>query len=154
MEILKELDPEGVKERKKRNLKRRVYSVPGPDFLWHIDGYDKLKLFSFCIHGCIDGFSRRLIWLEVSNNKQPKVIAKFYLDAIKQVGRVPSRIRSDDGTEVSIIEPMQIAFRLSHDDEFAGEASFCIGTSPANQKIESYWSQLTKEKPFGGVIFY
>jgi hypothetical protein len=36
---------------------------PGPNFAWHADGYDKLKPYGFPIHGCIDGFSRRLIWL-------------------------------------------------------------------------------------------
>ena len=27
----------------------------GPNFLWHCDGYDKLKPYGLCIHGCIDG---------------------------------------------------------------------------------------------------
>ena len=27
----------------------------GPDFVWHIDGYDKLKPYGFPIHFCIDG---------------------------------------------------------------------------------------------------
>ena len=29
--------------------------MQGPDFVWHMDGYDKLKPFGFCIHECIDG---------------------------------------------------------------------------------------------------
>ena len=46
----------------------------GPNFLWHLDGYDKLKQFGFAIHGCIDGFSRFIIWLEsASTNNDPKV---------------------------------------------------------------------------------
>ena len=32
MEIIHELDPEIVAERLKRRLRRRVYSVPAPDF--------------------------------------------------------------------------------------------------------------------------
>ena len=28
-----------------------------PNFLWHCDGYDKLKPFGIAIHGCIDGYS-------------------------------------------------------------------------------------------------
>ena len=72
MEILKELDPEGVAGRRKKRLRRRIYSVPGPDFLWNIDGYDKLKPYGFSIHGCIDGFSRKIIWMEVDpSNKEP-----------------------------------------------------------------------------------
>ena len=32
MEIIHELDQESVAERRKRRLRRRVYSVPAPDF--------------------------------------------------------------------------------------------------------------------------
>ena len=30
-------------------------SFQGPNWCWHIDGYDKLKPFGFPIHACIDG---------------------------------------------------------------------------------------------------
>ena len=80
---LKKLDRQGVNSRRKRRLPRRAYSCRGPNHIWHIDGHDKLKRFGFSIHGCIDGFSRRLIWLEVgATNKNPETIAKYYLDAI------------------------------------------------------------------------
>ena len=26
-----------------------------PNFVWHLDGYDKLKPYGFAIHACIDG---------------------------------------------------------------------------------------------------
>ena len=38
----------------------------------HIDGKDKFKRFGFPIHGCIDGFSQKLMWLIVStSNNDP-----------------------------------------------------------------------------------
>ena len=46
--FLKEIDPAGCE-------RRRQYVNPGPDFAWHIDGYDKLKPWGFPIHGAIDG---------------------------------------------------------------------------------------------------
>jgi hypothetical protein len=108
---LAKLDPEGVKNRTRRRLRRRAYSSKGPNFIWHIDGHDKLKPFGFFIHGCIDGFSRRLIWLEVgATNKRPEVIGRYYLDAVRQIGRVPQKMRSDNGTENSIIEALQVFF--------------------------------------------
>lgn len=71
MSILKELDPEGVAARKSRRLKRRIYyskvstvkcfdldwclRFQGPNFVWHMDGYDKLSPYGLAIHGCIDG---------------------------------------------------------------------------------------------------
>ena len=48
-----------------RRLERRSYAVPGPNFIWHIDGYDKHKPFGLCIRGCTEGFSRKIIWLNV-----------------------------------------------------------------------------------------
>ena len=34
---------------------RTVY-MQGPNFIWHVDSYDKLKPFGFPINGCIDGY--------------------------------------------------------------------------------------------------
>ena len=45
--------------------------------------------------GAIDGFSGRLIWLEVGpTNNNPEVITKFYLDAVKQVGGLLRKVRT------------------------------------------------------------
>ena len=63
--VLKELDPRGVTLRQARRLRRRNYFSKGPNFIWHLDCYDKLKPYGFCISGCIDGFSREMIWLNV-----------------------------------------------------------------------------------------
>lgn len=56
--LLKIIDPEGVKERSKRRLRRRIYTSKGPNYIWHLDGNDKLTPFGINIHGGIDGFSR------------------------------------------------------------------------------------------------
>jgi hypothetical protein len=78
------LDPSGVQARLHRKLRRRQYVSDGPNATWHIDGYDKLKPFGICIHGCIDGFSRQIIWLEAYNtNNNPRVIAGFFLQLSK-----------------------------------------------------------------------
>lgn len=50
--------------RSRRRLQRRVYHNKGPNYLWHLDAYDKLKPYGICIHGCIDGFSRHIMWLK------------------------------------------------------------------------------------------
>ena len=60
-ELLKIYDPKGLAQRLKHRLERRRYVNKGHNYLWHIEGYEKLKPFSFCIHGCIYGFSRRIM---------------------------------------------------------------------------------------------
>ena len=79
--ILLHLDPVGVSLRRSRSIRRRAYYAAGPNFIWHFDGYDKLKPFGLFISGCICGFSRRLIWLNVFHtNNNPRV--KHFSDAI------------------------------------------------------------------------
>ncbi|KAJ8678334.1 hypothetical protein QAD02_014121 [Eretmocerus hayati] len=137
------LDPEGVERRKKGKMKRRSYRVLGPHWLWHIDGYDKLKRFGFAIHGCVDGFSRRVMWLHVaSTNNKPEVIAYYYLNLLKEIGFMPTIIRSDRGTENTVIDTIHMALRWHHDDEHAGIESFYKGKSTANERVEKYWRQL------------
>ncbi len=157
MTLLRELDPDGVESRKKKRLRRRAYSTKGPNYIWHIDGHDKLKPFGFSVHGCIDGFSRRLIWLEVNTtNKNPEVIAQYYLDAVKQIGGAPQKIRSDDGSENSLIEAIHTYLRYSNSDNDTPVDSCCfaIGRSTANQRIEAYWSHLVKDGPGWWINFF
>ena len=140
------LRPEVAAERRKRRLHRRDYVSPGPNFAWHIDGYDKLKPFGFAIHGAIDGFSRRIIWLEVGpTNNNPQVTALYFVRAVLQLEKAPLLVRSDRGTENVRIELIQKSIRRNHDDEFAGEHSFLYGKSTGNQRIEAFWSILRKQ---------
>lgn len=44
---------------------RRVYNVPGPNHLWHMDGHHKLIRYGLVTHGCIDGNSRVVIYLGI-----------------------------------------------------------------------------------------
>lgn len=55
MDLLREMDPVGTRQRKRWRLQRRVYQNKGPNYVWHVDGYDKLRPYGFDIHGCIDG---------------------------------------------------------------------------------------------------
>lgn len=143
LELLRLLDPAGVKRRCRYCLKRRVYRVPGPNFILDIDGMDKLNPFGFAIHGAIHGYSKKTMWLEVStSNKNPKIIAHYFLSTVLKFKRLPCLVRSDAGTENNIVETLQIALRYSQNDEFAGENSFLRGKSVHNQRIEAFWSKL------------
>lgn len=143
--VLQALDPEGVARRSHNRLIRRKYNGNGPNFLWHIDGYDKLKPFGFCIHGAIDGYSRRIMWLEVDHsNNNPCTIAKYFLKTVRCIGGTPRIVRGDCGTENCYVAAIQRFFREGHGDVFAGDKSFMYGRSVANQRIEAWWSTLRK----------
>ena len=101
---LRFLDPERVHERFRHRLQRHQYKGRGPNFLWHINGFDKLKPYGFCIHGGIDGYSRRILWLEVSiSNNEPAFIAKYFVDCVKAAGGTARIVRADLGTENTYI---------------------------------------------------
>ena len=138
--ILREFDPDGCQQRKEHKLKRREYHNPGPNAVWHADGYDKLKPYGFPIHGCIDGWSRKLLWLVVTrSNNSPNNIGSYYLKAIKTHGGCPRELVTDLGTENNIMASMQAFF---HDDENAHR----YVASPRNQRIEGYWSQFRRNR--------
>ena len=140
------LDPKGVEQRKQRRLKRRAYHAAGPNAVWHIDGYDKLKPFGICIHGCIDGFSRKIVWLEtLHTNNDPRIVTGYYIDAVKKSVGCPERVRAVAGTENTFVKQMQIFLRSAHIDGFSGLRRYLQGTSTANQKIEFFLGILRKE---------
>ena len=141
--IIKYLDPEGVRCRTRRRLRRRAYFNMGPNFLWHMDGYDKLKPYGICIHGCVDGFSRRIMWLEAySTNNDPRLIAGYFVDTVSEIHGCPRTIRADLGTENGVVCQMQMFLR---DSDNNANSAFIYGTSKCNQRIESWWGILRKE---------
>ena len=94
-------------------LQRRIYSVPGPNSLWHHDGqhgriqyrrYIDLTVFTglvrwkIFLHGFIDGFAWMVMGLQASNNNRASTVLAFF-DCICAVFGYPSRLRGDHGTE-------------------------------------------------------
>ena len=143
--ILRELDPIGVETRLSRRLERRTYNVPGPNYIWHIDGYDKLKPFGLCISGCIDGFSRKVLWLNIyKTNNNPNIIGGYYLEAVKEYGGCARIVRGDFGTENGLVRDFQNFLRRSDNGELAARA-YIDGSSTANQRIESWWATLRRQ---------
>lgn len=138
-------DPEGVKCRLRLKLKRRRYITPDPNFLWHLDGWDKLTHFGIFIRGAVDGFSRRILWLEDNPTKNPGKIASHYLNTVQQLEGVTVRMRCDKGTENTVIGVLQQYFRCHDDDEVAGSKSFFQCKSSKTQRIEAWWSKLREE---------
>ena len=144
---LKALDPHGVSYRARHRLKRRKYGSRGSNFIWHMDGNDKLLPFGFAIHGAINGYSRRILWLSVSpTSKSPSVISMYYANYIEQLEGVPHKIRADRGVENAYVAGIQRFLRRSHNDKSAGYSSFIFGKSTSNQRIEVWWSFLRRNR--------
>eukprot|EP00794_Sanderia_malayensis_P020886 gene20886-biopygen15404 len=78
------VDPTGLLLRATRlnTLQRRKYSVPGTLALWHVDGNHKLIRWRFVVHGAIDGYSRRIMYIKCSTNNKAQTVMALFLDAV------------------------------------------------------------------------
>ena len=142
--LLHIIDPEGIASRRRHRLVRRVYMNLGPNYLWHIDGYDKLKPYGICISGAIDGLSRYILWLEAHvSNSDPRVIAGYFMNTVRQLNGCPIRLRADKGTENAYVREMLKFLRTDHGDQFANNC-YLVGSSNHNQRIEQWWEILRK----------
>ncbi|XP_062851516.1 uncharacterized protein LOC134314752 [Trichomycterus rosablanca] len=145
MVLLQELNPQGCEMRARRRFIRRTYHSMGPNYMWHADGYDKLKPFGLALSGCIDGFSRKVLWLVCGpTNNNPSVIAHNFITCVRNLGAVPMRLRTDCGTENGIMAAVQCTLRHQHTDYYSGASSHMYGSSTNNQRIESWWSIFRK----------
>ena len=67
-ESIARVDPANAALRWGAAVYRRSYQVPWANSLWHLDGHHSLIRWSLVVHGCIDGFSRMIIFLHCSSN--------------------------------------------------------------------------------------
>ena len=81
--IMKSLHPLGVFLRSCHMLRRCTYRSQPPNFIWHIDGYNKLKSSGFTIHDITDRHSHMILWLNALPTKDsPKIIQSFHLNDV------------------------------------------------------------------------
>ena len=128
-ESLQRIDLLGVQHQWHEAIHRRVYRVPGPNSLWHIDGHHSLIRWRMVIHGGIDGYSRMIVFLHSSTNNQSETVFSLFPEAIEMFN-VPSRVRSDKGGENVCVCEFMIAYRG------LARASHIAGASVHNQRIE------------------
>ena len=132
-----------VSIRRRKKLKSRCYRSLGPNDCWHIDGYDKIKRFGFRIIGCIDGFCRKILWLEIVNSNNDLFVTA-YLNFISELEAIPCRIRTDCGTENCVLAAIQCYFRREHTEKVTGDKAHIYESSHSNQQIEAWWSCLRR----------
>ena len=138
-------------ERRKRDLQRHrgEYLVPGPNFVWSIDGYCKLRPYGVEIYACINAYSRYIVWIYIGISASTAVSCVHqFLGTLEEVKIQPRFVRSDRGTETTMLADAHYQLQTSYEPDLEFQDCYLYGTSTANQRIEAWWQQLLK-----GLIF-
>ena len=85
--LLHIVEPEEVIQRRRRGFKRRRFWAAGVNDVWPQDQHDKWGRFGLWLHAGLEAFSGEINWLKIWwTNKNPRLVAKFYLDTCQQIG--------------------------------------------------------------------
>ncbi|KAG7255106.1 hypothetical protein CRUP_029541, partial [Coryphaenoides rupestris] len=91
---------------------------------------EDLDQWGFIVFGGIDGFSRKIVLLGVSNNNRSETLLSMFENAVAQHG-IPSRLRTDKGGEHRGIAEFMVFHRGD------GRRSHIAGRSVHNQRCVS-----------------
>ena len=129
------VDPEGVEARSRKPIKRKVYYSNGPHHDWHMDGNHKLIRWGMVIHGCIDGCSRNIIYLQLRDNNKSDVVLDAFLEGVSQY-QLPLHVSGDFGGENVKVAEYMIRHRGP------GTKAFKAVPSTHNTRIERLWRDM------------
>ncbi|KAE8334194.1 hypothetical protein BDV24DRAFT_156997 [Aspergillus arachidicola] len=125
--------------------KRGEYIVPGPNYIWSVDGYMKLEPYGIEIYAGIDAYSRYIIWIYCGITARTALsVLNQFLDIVETVQLQPQKIRSDHGSERGRFQNIYLQLQQAYDPSIQLAYCWIEGRSTDNQRIEAWWEQLSK----------
>ena len=105
-----------------------------------MDAHEKLaKVYGIWVHGCIDGYSRYIIYLKAAPDKTAETVRAIFVTGCEEEGW-SSRVRADKGSENVEALVEQIDYHhVEGRPETLYRGSVITGPSPENCRIEGLW---------------
>lgn len=103
----------------------------------HVDTNHKLISWRIVIHGCVDGYSRTIIYLQCATNNLAETALQFFQQGVDNYG-LPSRVRGDCGVENWDVARFMISARGTD------RGSYITGRSVHNTRIERLWREVNR----------
>ncbi|KAF7329414.1 hypothetical protein MKEN_00203300 [Mycena kentingensis (nom. inval.)] len=128
-----------------RAIHRPPYNVADANSLWHHDGQHGLIRYKMVIHCFVDGKSRFVTGIRVSDNNKSETVLELFNEAVERHG-LPSRVRGDHGTENVLVA---LAMEL-----LRGVGRYIYGRSVNNTRIERLWYDVTHSFGYKWRIFF
>ncbi|KAH7919661.1 hypothetical protein BV22DRAFT_1022606, partial [Leucogyrophana mollusca] len=143
--LLKKHEPERVKARKAKRFKRKRFFAAGVMDIVTMDQHDKWKRFGLWLHLGLDPFSGFIAWVKIWRaNRNPRLIARYYLEAVRKLGGVPLVTQSDPGTENNSVANLHTLIRHRLDPSLTDTLQHRWMRKNMNIKAECGWSQIRR----------
>ncbi|KAA1467108.1 hypothetical protein DENSPDRAFT_769383 [Dentipellis sp. KUC8613] len=146
LDYLRKTEPEAVKARRYRRFIRRRFWATGLNDVWAIDQHDKWQRFGLFLHACVDPYHGYIHWVKIWwTNKNPRLIASFYLEAARREGGIPLVTQSDPGSENFGVANAQTYIRHRLDASLSDTLQHRWMRKHQNIKPEAHWSVMRRD---------
>lgn len=97
-DVLEIIDGPGQESRRVQATRRPNFVVAFPNYVWSMDGNHDLVAYKIIVHGAIDAYSRRFMFLGASDNNRATTVLNLFDEAVEKHG-FPALVRADFGGE-------------------------------------------------------
>ena len=117
-------------------IRRRVYTTPHPNAVWHLDGNHKLIRWRLVIHASANGYSRLITYIKCANKNLASTVLGEFLKGVSIYG-LHCSVRTDCGGEN--VDVWRYMLSTNQDPS-------CVltGSSVHNERIERLWRDVTR----------
>ncbi|KAI9451583.1 hypothetical protein BJY52DRAFT_1205891 [Lactarius psammicola] len=118
--------------------------------MWSLDQHNKFKCYGLFFHVGLDPYPGVIHWCKVWwTVRNPKLIARFYLDTARFIGGIPLITQSDPGTENVNVTYVQTALRHQMEPSLDGLIQHQWFCKHGNIKPEIHWSVFRRDWAVG-----